>query len=147
MKKVNKLFSVLLLALMTINVIPQMVFAQTVRDTVRVDYDKFMYLTKEWNGRMINITEEYIYRQSTGQHLYCVEPKVLVTDGAVVTGTDDRNTMAQKGRMTPETLQKIERYAYYGYKYGNHTSMDWYWATQMLIWKTVDPSYQFYPTD
>ena len=49
--------------------------------------------------------------------------------------------------MTKEQWQRISLLAYYGYGYENHTSTKWYAITQILIWRTADPSGNFYFTD
>ena len=42
--------------------------------------------------------------------------------------------------ITEEQLDKINLIAYYGYNYEDHTGLDWYAFTQLLIWKSIDLS-------
>ncbi|MDD6223879.1 MAG: SpaA isopeptide-forming pilin-related protein [bacterium] len=46
-----------------------------------------------------------------------------------------------------EKRQRVELLAYYGYGYSNHTSMDWYAITQVLIWQTISEDSTVYFTD
>lgn len=41
--------------------------------------------------------------------------------------------------ITQEQWQRISLLSYYGYQYGNHTDLKWYYITQVLIWRTAEP--------
>ena len=54
------------------------------------------------------------------------------------------NQLASRINRSPEAIDKVKLIAYYGYGYGNHTSIEWYMATQVAIWQVTDPD--VYPT-
>ena len=49
--------------------------------------------------------------------------------------------------MSEEKWKQVEAIAYYGYGYQNHTDINWYTATQFLIWKTISTDSTIYFTD
>lgn len=48
--------------------------------------------------------------------------------------------------ISEEVWKEISLIAYYGYGYENHTEDYWYYITQMMIWREVEPDAQFYFT-
>ena len=87
----------------------------------------------------------FIRRSEDNRFVYCLQPYADI----------DNNYVYQVARsdyeiylnMTKEQFQRINLYAYYGYGYGNHQDHKWYAITQVLIWRTADPSSQIYFTD
>lgn len=54
----------------------------------------------------------------------------------------------EENNLIPENLwNKITLLAYYGYNYDNHTDLSWYFITQFLIWKEVNPNWDIYFMD
>ena len=74
---------------------------------------------------------------STGQIVYCMQPMVLIQDGAIYNLTTEDYAGAQN--LSASQYDRIRLLAYYGYGYGNHTSTDWVAVTQVLIWRTTRP--------
>lgn len=69
---------------------------------------------------------------------YCIEPAVDILH-LDYTGSDDLTGVSG---YSADTMRKVLLYAYYGYGYGNHTTMKHRIATQTLIWETVN-TYKF----
>ncbi len=79
------------------------------------------YFSYRYNGYNLN-----------GQTAYCIEPAIDITETTYF-GTSDLSISG----LSSETLRKVFLYAYYGYEYGNHTSVNYRIATQTLIWEEV----------
>lgn len=122
--------------------------AQTVNDTLVIDKSYTFYVATTYYDDLTNWTvgpENPIRRISDGTYVYCIQAHVKFLDNSHVLGYDDLNTQLSFTNLTREELIKIRRYAYYGYGYGNHTSLDWYAATQLLIWETTEKVAVPYP--
>lgn len=115
--------------------------AETVNDTLYVDtsYTFDVATTKyaDPNAWVIG-HENPIRRRSVNQAVYCIEAHVHFDDNSNVIGYDDENNQASLSGLSFEDRMKIFNIAYYGYGYGNHTSIEWYAATQLLIWQVTD---------
>ena len=83
-----------------------------------------------------------LIQYSTGQIVYCMQPMVLIQEGAIYNLTTEDYAGAQN--LTAEQYDRIRLLAYYGYGYGNHTSLDWVSITQTLIWRTTRPDMDIY---
>ena len=86
----------------------------------------------------------FIRRVSDNKAVYCVEPFVLLIDNYIYTSytSDYANAL----NISEDVWKKISLIAYYGYGYDNHTEDYWYYITQMMIWREVDPDAEFYFT-
>lgn len=63
---------------------------------------------------------------------YCLEPAVAAKAG------EYRVTEGLSGSyLSKEDRTKVEEFGYYGYDYPNHQTVEYYLATQELIWETV----------
>lgn len=81
----------------------------------------------------------FIRRKSDNRPVYCITPRVLLYEDEVY---------SPKGvNLSDEVVNKIDRLAYFGYGYANHTSNEWYAITQFMIWKTVEPNMDIFFTD
>ena len=107
------------------------------------DYISNIYLKRY--SQSLNYTyyqqARFIRKMGTNDIIYCIEPFMLI----------DSNTNYQ-ATTTPENLtnkqkEDIERIAFFGYGYGNHTDPKWYAITQIMIWKVANPEGDFYFTD
>ena len=144
MKKIlKKGFKIMAALLMIISSFPQIteVKAATVNDTLYVDtsYTFDVATTKyaDPNAWVIG-HENPIRRRSDNQPVYCIQAHIHFDDNSNVIGYDDDGSHASLSGLSFEDRQRIFNIAYYGYGYGNHTSMDWYAATQILIWSVSD---------
>lgn len=63
---------------------------------------------------------------------YCIEPGVLLQDQDYVTSSDF-NSLG----IGEEAKKRIELLAHYGYGYKNHTTIEYYMATQALLWEEI----------
>lgn len=71
----------------------------------------------------------YIYVD--GKIAYCIEPGMILYEGNY-----DKATFENVG-ITKDKKEKMEIIAYYGYQYKNHNTLEYYMATQALIWEVL----------
>ena len=83
---------------------------------------------------------------SNGRFVYCLEPFILVDEVTTDYNVFVKDLSGYKN-LTEEQKRKVSLIAFYGYGFSNRMTDVWYAATQMLIWKTVDPDSEFYFTD
>ncbi|MBR2827728.1 MAG: Cys-Gln thioester bond-forming surface protein [Bacilli bacterium] len=84
----------------------------------------------------------FFREKNTNKFAYCIEPFSFFNENGEYTPT------IKVDNLSLEQMKKIEKIAYFGYGYKNHTDIKWYAITQLLIWKTSDPTGgYFYFTD
>ena len=103
------------------------------------------YLEPAPNGLTYKINKGYktvrLYFQMvqdriTKEYIYCLEPGVQLSNQTYEEWNEwDYN----KFNLSKEQKDFIVRVAYYGYGYQNHTSLDYYYAAQLLIWEKIIP--------
>ncbi|MDD4187699.1 MAG: Cys-Gln thioester bond-forming surface protein [Bacilli bacterium] len=90
---------------------------------------------------------DVLRRQSDNHFVYSIEPGMKLNNKASIGTTD----ISQTTMINYEEWEKVKLYAYYGYNYQdethNHLDIKWYFATQLLIWKYLRPSWDIYFTD
>lgn len=89
---------------------------------------------------------KFIRRSEDNAFVYCLQPFVDI-DNNLPYYNIARSDYELYLNMSKEQFRKVNLYAYYGYGYGNHNDAKWYAITQVLIWRTADPSSQFFFTD
>ncbi len=82
---------------------------------------------------------QFIRKTSTNEPVYCIEPITLFENGTYESTINPKN-------LTEEQILDISLYSHFGYGYENQTAEKWYAATQVLIWRTIDPTMQFFIT-
>lgn len=148
--KIKKLFKSLLVAVVTVTSIPIITNAKTASDTLYVDYSYTYYVaTTKYSDltSWLSTGENVIRRSSDNSVVYCIQAHVHFKDGSPVVGYDSITDKLNMTNLTLEEIEKIELMAYYGYGYGNHTDLDWYAATQLLIWEITDKVSTPYPVE
>ena len=100
------------------------------------------YWISQKNGSTISYNQARWLNNSEGEAIYCIQPYVGIVDGTTYTITNE--DMQILAGLSQDQWQMVTRLAYYGYGYNengyNHSDAKWYVATQMLIWRTVDPA-------
>lgn len=89
---------------------------------------------------------DYFYviaRDSDKKYIYCIEPGKSINSNILYNGSYDYNLNI----ISKDELDKIKLYSYYGYGYKNHNNLNWYAATQYLIWNVKDFGLDIYYTD
>jgi len=97
------------------------------------------YMKNNWNE--IQYRNAQVIRDTkTNEIAYCVEPfKLLVNNSSYnINGEYNPNY-----GISNDKWDKIKLYSYYGYGYKNHTDKKWISITQMSIWRTIFPNFQF----
>ena len=69
------------------------------------------------------------YRYADGKLVYCIEPDIKITTSDYITYDFYRSGYSD------ETRKQMELVSYYGYGYEGHDSLNYYIATQDLIWR------------
>lgn len=87
----------------------------------------------------------FIRRSEDNKFVYCLQPYVTINNNYVYNVT--REDYAAVLAMSEEQWQRVSLLAYYGYGYGNHNDHKWYTITQVLIWRTVEPTSSIYFTE
>lgn len=83
-------------------------------------------------------------RTSDNEVAYCIELWETLSQD-IISGYD--SNYLEKTNIKKEDWERIELIAYYGYGYKNHTTDNWYAASQFLIWKTLEKDSTIYFTD
>ena len=104
-----------------------------------------IYFNKIRDGKTISATSHYLTRSTDGEHVYCLEPGINVTNFEKY--QMEETNQAKLLNITDKQWERATLLAYYGYKWGNHTDKKWYAVTQYLIWKEVSPEVEVYFTD
>lgn len=116
----------------------------------RAEYISDVYVHKEKEGEKAQDYHAGILRKSTDHSfVYCLEPFVTITDDYKYSPKD--SDYANLLNLTAEKWHRIELLAYYGYNYidstHNHNTPEWYYVTQMEIWRTIDDKINVYFTN
>ena len=93
---------------------------------------------------------QFIRRSEDNAFVYCLQPYVDI-DNNLPYYNIARKDYASVINLTQEQWDKVALYAYYGYGYDlngyNHSDKKWYAITQVLIWRTVEPTSRIVFTD
>lgn len=146
-KKLLLVFSVLLTGIVALIDIPKVqaetyageaIWPSEFISDVYIKKERADGYTKYQQGRFIRRSEDNAF-------VYCLQPFVDINNNYVYNiAREDYEVYLN---MTKEQWQRIRLLAYYGYGYGSHTSTKWYAITQVLIWRTAEPSGDFYFTN
>jgi len=106
------------------------------------------YRNKEKNGELISSVQQNVIRNaSTNEIVYCIEPSVGLIEPYEYKVQNKYQDYSTNMNITAQDYNRITALAYYGYGYLGHNDLKWYAITQMLIWKTVDKTTDFYWVD
>ena len=124
--------------------IPSLVFASSDK-FYEGEYLPNAYIKKFKSGATTGKYEQMrlFRRVSDNTPVYCIELWENVSENEVMSSTD----ISFYNKLSNDILEKIELYAYYGYGYLDHNNLNWYTATQFLIWKETSPDSNIYFTD
>lgn len=86
---------------------------------------------------------EKITRQSDGEIAYCIEPGVALNNENYSGIYQDLDSILNVTNISQDQLEKISLYAYFGYGYENHNTVEWIVATQSLIWQELGRVFWF----
>ena len=141
-KLVTKLMGLILVITSIFGVLPT-ANAQSLQDTLYQDdaYKFWVAIYVRDGSHMVATQESMIRRSSDNAPVYCVQAHVQFNSGSSVTGIADENQMASLTNLSQEQINRIRLIAYYGYGYEGHTSPEWYYATQLMIWNITNPGY------
>ena len=105
------------------------------------EYIQNVYYMKN-NGEIQQYRKAQVIRDVvTGEIAYCVQPFWLLVDNSNYTyGTGNYE---EAFGFNEAAWDRIKLFSYYGYGYKNHTGKEWISITQMSIWRSLFPDYQF----
>lgn len=69
------------------------------------------------------------FRHANDKLVYCIQPEIRITTSDYITYDFSRSGYSE------DTKKKMELISYYGYGYEGHNSLNYYIATQDLIWR------------
>ena len=132
MKKFISLLIMLISLLSFNNKVLAVTFNGEVYEDIAISKDNLQKITFTYAARF--------YQDGTNLISYCLEPFVILTNDGTYVEYDTNNSNLH---LTNEQKERIDKLAYYGYGYGDHTDKKWVTITQMLIWRTAEPTYKF----
>ena len=93
-------------------------------------------------GGIIHYNQMRVYRRS-GDNMfsYCIEPFIGINNNSIYESSQTSNILSN------EQMKKIKDIIHFGYGYPNHSSIEWYALTQLMVWEVADPSNDFYFTN
>lgn len=104
-----------------------------------------LYIKKQVGSKTQYRTAHFMRRSSDGMFVYCLQPLADIDNNYVY--NIQRKDYLQVINMSEEQWERITLLAYYGYGYGSHTDAKWYMITQIMIWRTIEPTGSFEFTD
>ena len=132
MKKIISLLIVLISLISFNNKVLAVTFNGEVYEDIAISKDNLQKITFTYAARF--------YQDGTNLISYCLEPFVILTNDGTYVEYDENNSNLH---LSDEQKDRIDKLAYYGYGYGDHTDKKWVTITQMLIWRTAEPTYKF----
>lgn len=100
--------------------------------TLTTDYIDNVYAYHYKNGVLMSYGK-LPYRYQNGKLVYCIEPWRVIGSNTY-SSTEDFSASGH----TEEEKKRMELIVHYGYGYGNHNTLNYYLATQELIWLFKD---------
>lgn len=121
--------------------------ASNLSDYMLKKYDKVpdTFIAQIGNGKRRYDYFYVIARNSDKKFVYCIEPGESINESLLYTGFDNNQNVV--ANMSLEEWNKIKLYSYYGYGFENHNSLNYYAATQFLIWSVKNFGYEIFYTD
>ncbi len=110
------------------------------------DYINNIYLKKESpNGVVKYMQAQFIIDESNNKYAYCLDPFINITLDNYYKkySSIDHNILS----IDEDKWEYINLLAYYGYGYSGHIAPEWYAATQIAIWRAMEPTSNIYFTD
>ena len=155
MKRKIKLFlkkvPLMLMALFSILICINNVKADTV--TINQNYVLGFFHAHKSGNSYSRYGQMAFWSTSNGDSSFCIEPGAVFSNKAsYITysqNEDDliniinNNTSNSANKINQDQLDMIKLYAFYGYGYDGHNTNEYRIATQMLIWRVVDPNQVF----
>ena len=131
MKKILLVISILLGIL-----IPEVVSAAT----FKVDCLLYDHVVREKDGKIENKQIKKIVRNEDNRFVYSLEYDKEIS-------SNNLSPLDTYSKVDSNTLDKIKLISYYGYGYKSHTDIKWYAITQLMIWREIDKSSNYYFED
>ena len=108
------------------------------------EYLDKMYMNKhDYSTNTIYYQRARKFRnKKTYAEVYCIEPLTFFNESSTYQETTTPRNL------TKAQIERIEKIAYFGYRYKNHDDGSWYAVAQLMIWREANPTGgDFYFTD
>ena len=151
MKKIILILSSIILGILAVITITNDANADSMR-IVHNYAPNFYFAQLNSSGTRVRSGQLMLFNTSNNRMAYCIAPSEDFTDGSfeihnynesnildIINNTQNKDM----NKLTQEQLERIKLLAYYGYGYGNHNTIKYKVATQMLIWRVADPTRTF----
>lgn len=119
---------------------PSKVKASEYEEYITLEETNTHFKVETVDNQSFTFQGEFLTRASDGQWVYSLNPQTSVRK-KLFYGYEENNLISEN------VWNKIILLAYYGYNYLNHNDLHWYFVTQLLIWKEVNPEWNIYFID
>lgn len=122
-------------------IIPNMVVNADTASFYEGEYINNFYVNRV-KGGIIHYNKMRVYRRN-GDNMfsYCIEPFIGTNPESIYESSLTTDILSN------EQMKRIKDIIHFGYGYQNHSGIEWYALTQLMVWKEADPSNDFYFTD
>lgn len=119
------------LTLVTLLIIPFKTKAKEMDSYVNWNLDRSVF-AHQYRNETDHITNLAMLK-ANDKTAYCIEPGITADKDSWYNSTTNIN----ETNIRPTNLKRLSLIGYYGYGYGNHTTKEYYMATQELIWRLM----------
>ena len=100
------------------------------------EYLDNIYMSKyDYSTNIIHYQKGRLFRnKKTGKIVYCIEPLIFFNENSTY-----HETTSPRG-LTKQQIERIEKIAYFGWQYKDHSDGSWYAVAQMMIWRESNPT-------
>ena len=109
------------------------------------EYIDGAYIRKEKGSLNHYLHSQFVYKESDGKFVYCIEPFEKINTEDEYNEYEDH--YLNHSHLDSNTWDYINAAAYFGYMYDDHDDPIWYSITQVVIWQIVEPNADIYFTD
>lgn len=87
---------------------------------------------------------EYFKRDEDNKIAYCIEPGIPLDSNQYIGYQNLSNEeLAKAVNISPEVLEELSLYSYFGYNYPGHQKASWFVAAQSLMWEKLGKEFNF----
>lgn len=105
-----------------------------------------IYINKVMDNGYKRYQQALIIRKTSDNHFaYCLEPFVSLNSNSNY--FKYQSNYPTRLNISAQTWERVNLLSYYGYMYEGHEDLKWYAITQVLIWRTIYPTYDIYFTE
>ena len=124
-----------LIMIMTLILFGDNVYAEE-HSFYEAEYLDNIYMSKyDYSTHITHYQKARLFRnKKTGKIVYCIEPLIFFNENSTY-----HETTNPRG-LTKQQIERIEKIAYFGWQYKDHSDGSWYAVAQMMIWRESNPT-------